>query len=298
MNKKKVLSWLFLIHLIIIYSSVISKRCTVASSQDQLPFNHPELENILDATIRIVMLPTNYQTIENGKIYSKVGLGTLVDISGEVVLYTHDHWGMLDDLGDVQFLDNQGNMLLEITGDAFKELIRYTDGGTMMLARSSKLKPDYLSALIHLSKSKSQRTLSPAQLGDIQDIHTGDLVIIARTDREDLEGLNLIRATVESIGERWGAPILKLRNHHCESIIPGDSGGGIWLNGELVGNMWKSKSTYNLKFWTWDSHKPEKEWLDTSFAAMLPVEFDEAFKIQDSPVMVNRIRSQSGTQDY
>jgi hypothetical protein len=298
MNKTKVIGWLFLIHLIIIYSSVISKRCTVASNQEQLPFNNSELEHILDATIYIAMFPTDYQSVENGKVYYEIGLGTLVNSSGEVILYTHDHWGMLDNLGRVQFLDNQGNILLDITGDTFKELIRYRDEGTMVLARSSKHKSDYLAALIHLSRSKSQRKLSPAHLGDIQDIHAGDLVIIARTDRENPVGVDLMAATVESIDERWGAPVLKLRNHNCESIAPGDSGGGIWLNGELVGNMWKAKYTYNLKFWTWDSQKPEGEWLDTSFAAMLPVEFDEAVESQDSPVLVNKIGPQSGTQDY
>jgi hypothetical protein len=43
---------------------------------------------------------------------------------------------------------------------------------------------------------------------------------------------------VESTETEYGLPSLMLRRVNGKAIEPGDSGGGIWLDGRLVGNMW------------------------------------------------------------
>jgi hypothetical protein len=47
-------------------------------------------------------------------------------------------------------------------------------------------------------------------------------------------------AVVEAIELKQGKKILVLRSVKGESIVPGDSGGGIYYNGQLVGNMWST----------------------------------------------------------
>ncbi len=245
--------------------------------------DHPALE----ATLQILVFPSdvidalglgqNLSTFREALSKTEVsyryasGLGTLVNYNGELILITHDHWGG-EGIGAVQFRNAAGDPLLEIDGATFKSLIRYQDGGTMILGRSiAGDRSDYLSALIEISQSQYNHRITPAELGSDEPIHQGSSLIVAHQGRDGSNEVELIEVIVEEIEEQDGQLVYQLRCAQGGNIMPGDSGGGLWLGGRLVGNMWKSKYIYA---WNWDSLALEEEWTEISYAAALP-EFRE-----------------------
>lgn len=198
----------------------------------------------------------------------ELGLGTLVSHNGEFILITHDHWGPLDTLGAVQFRNAAGDPLVELDGETFKDLIRYQDGGTLILGRHiGGDRSNYLSALVSISQAKYNRRIIPAELGGDEPINEGKTLIIVRQGRNGSNGVELMEVSVESIEERWGQPVYRLRSGNGKNVMPGDSGGGLWLGGCFVGNLWKSEFTYG---WNWETLELEQEWTETSYATGLP----------------------------
>jgi hypothetical protein len=116
-----------------------------------------ETQTVLEATIQIHLFPNDSLdalgvgqgrlslnealSIAEVEYRYEIGMGTLVNHHGEIMLVTHDHWGCLDNLGAVQFRNAVGDPLLELDGDTFKDQIRYQDGGTMILGRSHQWRP-------------------------------------------------------------------------------------------------------------------------------------------------------------
>jgi hypothetical protein len=226
----------------------------------------------------------------------ELGLGTLVSHDSELILITHDHWGDLDTLGAVQFRNAAGDPLLEMDGAVFKDLIRYQDGGTMILGRSAGGdRSDYLSAMVAISRSEYSRSIIPAVFGSEEPIDQGNSLIIVRQGRNGSDGIELMEVSIESTGERWGQMVYQLRCAAGGDIMPGDSGGGLWLGGRLVGNMWKSKYTYGLD---WDSLELEQEWTETSYAAGLPDFVDELSLNMGRVEIVDDAVSPAGGQEY
>ncbi|WP_420643888.1 hypothetical protein [Candidatus Leptofilum sp.] len=102
-------------------------------------------------TVRITLIAPltddqgNPQTVQiDGQVANQYvageGLGTLSRLGSDLVVITHDHWTLLTlNLAKVQFHTVANELLLEISGDAFRELIMYRDGGTMVLAAPSEL---------------------------------------------------------------------------------------------------------------------------------------------------------------
>ena len=285
-----------IINFIVLFPLVVNTSTNFTSHpREKLPAITTAVgRHVLDATVRILMFPTDSlealgvkagqrMSIEEARSRGDVtfryelGLGTLISHNGEIMLYTHDHWGCLDNLGMVQFYNAEKDLLLELDGETFKNLIRYRDGGTMILEDpTEEAQPNYLAALVWASRAKSSSPLVPASFGAVKNLREGEIVIIARTGRDDQVAVELIQATVVSIQDRWGELVFELRNENGETILPGDSGGGIWLNGKVVGNMWKSQYTYA---WDWGALRPEKKWMETSYAAVLPDQVDTVIPI-------------------
>ena len=65
-----------------------------------------------------------------------------------------------------------------------------------------------------------------------------------------------------------GIPMMSLRSLNGQSIEPGDSGGGIWVNGHLAGNMWMTVRQVR-QYW-WQLEPPDDNKTDLSLAAALP----------------------------
>ena len=166
------------------------------SSPVTVPDDHPALES----TIQILLFPTDVldelgigrPQVSLREALSRMdveyryelGLGTLVSHKGELILITHDHWGPLKNLGAVQFRNAAGDPLLELDGKTFKDLIRYRDGGTMILGISAgRNRYDYLSALVSISQTKYNRRITPAELGRDESVNEGKTLIIVRQGR-------------------------------------------------------------------------------------------------------------------
>jgi hypothetical protein len=162
------------------------------------------------------------------EISSARGLGTLVSHRGENVIITHDHWGeVLDILAYARLWSGDGELLLEMDGESLKELIRYRDGGTMILSVPQELIPD--------QRPTGNR---PAELGSSQGVQVGDRVLVVVRRPETPHQVEVLEALVESVEAQLGLPSLTLRRLNGKLIEPGDSGGGVWVDGRLVGNLW------------------------------------------------------------
>jgi len=300
MKKTKIFLWTTLVTILsVVYLTIVPNFRTLANSQEVLPINAAEGQSITNATIQILVFPTATleafdlqvgqglsieEMLARGKseLHYGLGLGTLVEHHGKTLLYTHDHWGDLDRLGMVQFRSAAGDLLLELDGEAFKDMIQYRDGGTLILgAAEENGASDYIAALLWTAQTRYNQVLTPASFGTTENMQEGQIVTVARQGRDDQE-VELIQATVESIITRWGAQVFKLRSLSGKTIIPGDSGGGIWLNGLLVGNMWKTNYTYRVN---WNTLKLEKGYKETSFAAELLQNVDEVVESLEASVV-------------
>ena len=206
---------------------------------------------------------TNNKSIANG-------IGSLIEKDGEVFLVTHNHWGdVLQDVSLVELRDAQDGLLLRLFGFEFKGLIRYQDKGALILEV-----PDGLSAFLSedCGGSRKQGLLIPGQPGNSQKVKPGDRVQLAYHASANRQVLAILEAEVVSIDQYKGLPIFILRSVNGQPVLQGDSGGGIWQDGKLVGNMWATlvKDTRSNASQTGgNSPGSTATYTDTSFAAIL-----------------------------
>jgi hypothetical protein len=312
MKKAKFILLVSLIILLPIMCLNQDQNDTPPAGQDTSLILAAEMEPILEATVQIFVYPseslealgvgdqqislTEARSSSDVEYRYKMGLGTLVNLHGEIILITHDHWGPLDPLGLVQFQNSAGDPLLELDGATFKDLIRYQDDGTMILGRSpGGNRSDYLSALISISQAKYKRRIVPAELGRGETIQEGETLVIVRQGRNGSKAAELTEVSVESVGEQWGQLVYKLITAQGENIMPGDSGGGLWLGDHFVGNIWKSKYTYG---WNWDSLALEQAWTGTSYAAGLPDFGEEVVQSIGSTEILEVLEIQTDGGEY
>jgi hypothetical protein len=151
------------------------------------------------------------------------GLGTLVSHNGNHLIVTHDHWSMMDgELELVQFHNAQQELLAEMDGEEFRSLIQYRDGGTTVLSEPVNMVD----------------SVDAVNWNDVQTLEQGSVVQVIHRRRDGQGGIAAVEATVETILLESGVPALSLRSLNGHVIVPGDSGGGIWLDGQLIGNLW------------------------------------------------------------
>jgi hypothetical protein len=207
-----------------------------------------QVERILEATVIITMIaPECEEGPENdGPLPTPLdehrdmarperhviaeGLGTLATAdNGDLLIITHDHWSLLDSLlGTAQILDGRGQLLTEMPLWAFRDLIQYRDGATMLLSW-----PEGLA----ISRS-ADRADALARLTERSSVAVGDVVSLAHRQPGGQMGVSVTQAVVESVGENKGRPVLRLDCARGTVIAGGDSGGGVWHQGTVVGNLW------------------------------------------------------------
>jgi hypothetical protein len=106
-------------------------------------------------------------------------------------IVTHDHWSLLEDnLHKVQFRDTGGDLLLELDRALFYSLIRYRDGGLMVL-----FAPEGIS---------SQITAVPVNKG--ASLTVGQPLLIAFWQPEAGQPVGVEPVTVEMIETYDGQP--------------------------------------------------------------------------------------------
>jgi hypothetical protein len=185
---------------------------------------NPREQAILGATVQIVLIAQPDGTLHAA---AERGLGTLALNPGGALLITHDHWGgLLDSAPMVQVRDTEDALLLELSGREFRNAILYRDGGTMVLRAPAGLLPS------------GQLAGRAASLGDRQEVQPGDTVHLVHQLAGKEHQIGVMDAVIESVSGKDQRPVYTLRSLDGTAIIPGDSGGGIWVEGELLGNMW------------------------------------------------------------
>ena len=126
--------------------------------------------------------------------------------------------------------------LMSLKCSAMKYLIVFSNSGTLVLKA-----PESLGG-------------SPAALGSTQDLSTGQPVLIAHQNNEDHSKVKLASGLIRSEDTFDQAPVLLLDVAN-ELFIKGDSGGGVWIDDKLVGNLWaniyerKNGPTFLWDFW-------------------------------------------------
>ena len=151
------------------------------------------------------------------------GLGTLARSGQDVFIVTHDHWTLLTaNLHKAQFHTASGDLLLELSGMEFQQLIRYRDGGTMTLNA-----PEELAA-----------GLTAVPLGDGRSMQKNDVVLLAyRHPQTDV--ISVVPMLVTELTTHLEQPAYKLLSLNGERVVHGNSGGGLFVDGQLAANMWE-----------------------------------------------------------
>ena len=230
------------ITLVAIIGSVLLLGCSSEPSQIQVqadPLPGQAQQRLLQATVQMTMLRDEVRETEVGTTGDNAtlvaqqqisivahGIGTLVDLDGQPVLVTHNHWPQVVDAtrpDRVIFYDAHGSLLLEIDGVAFQSDILYRDGGTLVLSA-----PQELLTMVQPVN----------QIGDHRQVAPGDVVHVVRHRPDAKETVGFLAAQVTAVDHDGQHVLLTLQSADGQAIEPGDSGGGIWANGTLVGNMW------------------------------------------------------------
>lgn len=145
------------------------------------------------------------------------GLGTLVAVGGRTLIVTHDHYSEIDTaVADAIVTDYSGREVALPIGE-FRKLIRYRNNGVMVLEAPAGLPPG-------------------APLGDGTTVMPGSTVQIVHRQPET-RALSVVEAVVETWIDYQGIPSYRLRNVNGEVVAPGNSGGGVWAGGRLVGDI-------------------------------------------------------------
>ena len=180
--------------------------------------------SILASTIQIAMYE---HALEPGSSEAGGdGLGTVIAYGGERLIITHDHWSHINpNLTEVEFRNWMGQLLVTLDAHAFQSLILYRDGGTMVLRVPAGLE-----------------NIPTAEVGTAAV--EGDVVWVARRDvKTGRQTVELFPAAVTAVEIGSGQAKMRLQTLAEGAVIPGDSGGGVWVNGRLVANNWASVMT-------------------------------------------------------
>lgn len=191
---------------------------------------------ILRSTVQIEMVSDARVEGDLQHRLGSQGLGTVVEAGERRFILTHDHWSLADEtLSHVILRDAHGVQLLALDGASFLSLVRYRDGGAMLLAAPRELSG-----------------VAPAALYDGSQPLAGDTVWLpARAEAG--HGLRISGAQVQSVhadivpGSLWlqSAP---------GTVAAGDSGAGVWYNGKLIANLWGVTEVRNAAKggpWSW-----------------------------------------------
>ena len=228
-------------------------------------------QQILAATVRISLFAPltdnqgeiEYVTVDGQKAIQYVigeGLGTLTRSGQDVFILTHDHWTLLTaNLHKVQFHNVAGELLLEMSGAEFQQLIRYRDGGTMVLNA-----PNELSA-----------KMVATGVGNGRSVQNSDTLLIAY--RQPNSGaIDVAAMRLEKLSVYKEQTVYRLSSQNEESVVSGNSGGGVWVDGKLVGNMWTTILEQEVSRITGKLVSPITQ-TNHSFAAPLPASFEADF---------------------
>jgi len=225
--------------------------CQVIPS-DKQTITTPETDysdQILHATllIDVIAIQSDIASIEHS-------VGTLVQYKGEMYILTHNHFSdLLDDMNTVALRDAENRTIKLVFGSEFKRWIVYQDPGTMVL-----LAPDFLTDSLIPAKVETQ-----PKLGDfVQLVHRGG------PNRDKIE---ILSAVIEETNTYENTSVYILRSQGGQYLAPGDSGGGVWFNGNLIANNWAIIPNSSITNTSGNHNSTLDVTTDLSIAALSPV---------------------------
>jgi hypothetical protein len=191
------------------------------------PLTAEESSRILQATLRIEIEFTNDQ----GVIVIKYGLGSHMQLNSEVVIVTHNHWeAALTYQSRVRILTGDHRLLTTLNGQQFVEATLLEDPGTRIFLAPGEITKDLTPLPVDLNTTQQAGQIKP-----------GTMVRAIHCLNDEQRSMVITTLVVEAITSNDGTPAIRLRNLDKQFIRPGDSGGGIWADGRLVGNMWTAE---------------------------------------------------------
>lgn len=184
------------------------------------------------------------------------GLGTVITAGDNTLILTHNHWGNLDSAVRAQVRTAAGDLVTEVDGGIFRSWIRYQDAGTLLLSVPASL--------------VAESSLQVAPWDDPAVVAPGDTVLAAQQDPEDPGRVAFLQLQVVAMEAEGGLGAFTLRTTDGGAIVRGDSGGGVWYNGRLVGNHWKTEVRHQLDPEFFQTGQLTETPTGTSLAAQLP----------------------------
>ncbi len=217
-------------------------------------------QQIMNATLQINMeIPYMDNNVTNAMLRAN-GLGSLVYWRGETLLVTHNHWGsVLQEQAVVGLYDAEGRMVKTMSGSEFISLMVYLDAGTLIFRSPVELKGQPQLVL--------ERDPIPLQAGDV--------VMVVQHEGPEQKGVTLVETEIEAVTTFRGLPVYQLRNLEGQPAQRGDSGGGLWHEGKLVGNLWYRMTAKPTLTTLFSSVWPDETKLEAtieSYAAVIPAE--------------------------
>lgn len=191
-------------------------------------------EGILASTIQIELFSKGKMESGVKRIFVDEGLGTLIAYNGQQFIMTHNHWRLsVAEVERVELRNANGDLLLTIDGALFVSMVHYRDAGTLLLKAPPQL-----------------AGMKAARLGDTNELAIDDTLWLATRDKEQHGVIRVIKAEVTQAGAVDMPGSLRLQGP-ATAVAPGDSGGGVWHEGKLVGNMWAIIESLQGTPWAW-----------------------------------------------
>lgn len=236
MRAKRIIRSLVAIFLAMLFIKMLLSGTTVEAQSIQS--GDVNRDDILDASVQISMSiflkPAGESQSNSNTSGDKIianGIGSLIQDHGKALLVTHNHWGeALQDASLVELRDADNGLLLRLFGFEFKERIAFQDAGTMILEAPREIVP-FPSSTLPTFQSSVLPTLQPST------------VQVTYRQGSGRQQLGVLDAEVLAIEAFKGLAALKLRSLDGQPLLQGDSGGGVWLGGKLVGNSWATLVT-------------------------------------------------------
>ena len=218
--------------------------------------NEADQAEILSATLQIEI---SVSTDASGlRVVQADGLGSLVWDGEETLLVTNNHWGeVLQEKSIVVLYDAQGRMVKTMSGSDFISRICYLDAGSLILR----------------SPLEEVEQAQPDIASDPHQVRAGDVVLVAQREGPERKEATLVEAEVESVTTFQGVPVFRLKGLEGRPVQGGDSGGGVWYEGSLVGNLWNTIMAESTRFTLFSLVKLDEakyEPTDGSTAAIVP----------------------------
>jgi hypothetical protein len=204
---------LILSSMIVFIISILSNQFSQAAASPLSPTEAEKLQ-ILSATVQVLVFPSE------GIEYER-GIGTLFRYGSGTFILTHNHWSMLTVAAKVEFRSYKNQLILTISGAEFLELVYYRDRGSLILKAPAAL------------PSQGAVTIS-----GFPELTEGEQLTLVHRNSSDHDQLDIMTVKVPRVITGKGTSALNIIPLNQEEIIPGDSGGGLWHDGQLVGNMW------------------------------------------------------------